>query len=298
MMRDFIEFIMLRRLNSLIAAGIFGAASLLFMPAAILSGGVISLIWLRRGATEGMIVAAGAAVIVGLAWYLVPLRPGFLFPLVLGLFPCVFLGAAALRRFASQGLMVTAVGALCLLYVAISHGVLEDVAGYWREWLKIAVKAVPGSTVVGFEKDGTVEYMNAFMAALIGGSTAASVLLGRWMQSVAYNPKGFAIEFCELRLSVLILVGLVGLKFAGRWLQSTTLQNDVLALAILLFGIQGLAVIHGVVRIRNLSWIFVLPPYALLFWSPQSFVEGVAALGAIDTLVDFRRRANPRTKNS
>jgi hypothetical protein len=58
----------------------------------------------------------------------------------------------------------------------------------------------------------------------------------------------------------------------------------------MMYFFQGLAVLHGIVAKRNLGAMWVLPPYLALPFAPQYVLMGLAVLGAIDGLVDFRAR--------
>jgi hypothetical protein len=114
-----------------------------------------------------------------------------------------------------------------------------------------------------------------------------ALLFGRWLQSLAYNPGGFGPEFRALRLPRLVLPVAVALVWgAGLW--SPVLVADLFMAAILVYFFVGLAVIHGVIAVRGLSWGWAAPVYLALVYLPQFVLAGLALLGAVDTFVNFR----------
>ncbi|MCX8048403.1 MAG: hypothetical protein N3A55_01920 [Methylohalobius sp.] len=289
-MREIAAFIMAGRWRALIAAGGFGLLGVFFLPLLLLSAAAVGLVTLRRGAREGGITMLGAACLVGSAFWLLPARPGFAFPLVFALWPPVWVGALVLRHTFSQGVSLTVVGMLIWGYVAAMHALTGDVVGFWRAWLEQAIANVPGATVEGFDYEGTLRLMNGLVAMVYGLSVFASLLLARWWQAILYYPGGFQSEFCELRTPRWLLPVLVAvLWLAGYW--SRVLLADLLLSAMAVYLFQGLAVVHRIVSVRNLSGFWLVPPYGLLVLMPQYAVVGLALLGALDSLFDLRHRA-------
>jgi len=292
-MRDFAAFIMRSRLHAIAMAGLFGVLSLKFLPLSVLSAAVLGLAALRKGWLEGVVVAAGAAVMVGGGFSLMELRPGLNFPLVFALWIPLLISAEALRRTESQGLALLAVGLTAGLFVLGMHWITGDVVEFWRSWLGRAVAAVPGATVQGFERDGTLRLMNGLIAVMYGFALMFSLLCARWLQSLLYNPGGFGHEFQRLRLPRLALPAIVGTIWAAG-AASPILVADFLMVAVMVYFFAGLAVVHGLVAIRRLHWAWSAPPYVALFFAPQYAIVGLALVGAVDALIDFRTRARKR----
>lgn len=289
-MREFAEFVMRSRYHAMGLAGLFGALSLLFLPFSFLSVGAVALVALRKGWFDGVLVVLGATILVVAGWFLVHLRPGLGFPVVLVLWPIALFGSAALRRSESQGMTLLVVASLCALFVIAMHVLTGDVTAFWRNWLQRAIGAVPGATLRGFERDGTVRLMNGLIAMLLGACSMLSLLLGRWWQALLYNPGGFGPEFARLRLSLMVLLGVVCVLLAAGYF-SQGLLADLFMVSVMMYFFVGLAVIHGVVAIRKLAWAWALPPYIALVFLPPYTLMGMAFLGAVDALVDFRARA-------
>lgn len=290
-MREIAAFIMASRWRGVAVAGVCGLLGVFFIPLILLSAATVGLVTLRRGGWEGVLVMAAAAIIVEGVFLLLPPRPGFPFPLVLALWPPVWIGALVLRYTFSQGLSLAVIGVWVLIYVAMMHVLTKgDVEGFWEAWLAQAIANVPGATVEGFRRDGTLRLMNGLVAMAYFASAIVSLLLARWWQAILYHPGGFHAEFCQLRLPRWLLPVLVGVIWlAGYW--SKILLADLMIVSMSIYLFQGLAVLHGIVSLRSLSSFWLVPAYALLVFLPQYAVIGLAFLGVVDSWLDFRRRA-------
>lgn len=289
-MREIAAFIMASRWRGVAVAGVCGLLGVFFIPLILLSAATVGLVTLRRGGWEGVLVMAASTLIVEGAFLLLSPRPGFPFPLVFALWPPVWIGALALRYTFSQGLSLAVIGVLILIYVATMHALTGgDVEGFWEAWLKQAIANVPGATVEGFRRDGTLRLMNGLVAMTYGASTIVSLFLARWWQAILYHPGGFHAEFCQLRLPRWLLPTLVGVIWlAGYW--NKILLADLMIVSMTIYLFQGLSVLHGIVALRSLSGLWLVPAYALLVLMPQYAVIGLALLGAIDSLLDLRSR--------
>ncbi|HUL11311.1 MAG TPA: DUF2232 domain-containing protein [Methylococcaceae bacterium] len=289
-MREFAEFVMRSRFHAMALAGFFGALSLSLLPLAFLSAGIVGLVALRRGWRDGLFVSVGASILVAAGWFLVQSRPGLGFPVVLALWLLVLLSAEALRRSESQGIALMIVASAGALFVIIMHALVGDVVAFWEAWLRRAVTGVPGATVQGFERDGTLRLMNGLIALLFGTSAMFSLLIARWWQSLLYHPGGFAPEFCRLRLPRMVLPGVVALLLVSGYF-SQGLLVDLFLICVMMYFFVGLAVIHGVVARRRVPWGWAIPPYIALAFLPHYALVGMAFLGALDSFFDFRGRA-------
>jgi hypothetical protein len=286
-MREVAAFLMRSLWIAGLAAGFFGVLALRLPPFAILGSAVVALVALRRGWVYGLTVALLAGLLVGIAWGLLPARPGLAFPLVFALWPPLLIATETLRRTESQGLALLAVGLAVAGYVVAMHLAVGDVVAFWHEWLKRAVAAVPGATVKGFEENNTLRLMNGFLGVLYGLSLMVALLFGRWLQSLLYHPGGFGPEFRRLRLPRLVLLLAVAAVWAaGGW--NPILVADLFMAGLLMYFFVGLAVIHGVIAARGLPVGWTAPIYIALLYFPEMVLAGLALVGALDTFVDFR----------
>lgn len=268
-------------------AGIFGVMTLRLPPFAIFSSALVALVALREGWQSGVWVAVIAGLIASGGWGWLGSRPGLAFPLVFALWPPLLVMAEVLRKTGTQGPALLVAGGVMLAFVLVMHAVTDDVVTFWHGWLKSAVAAVPGATVKGFEENDTIRLMNGFMALIFGLGLMLSLLLGRWLQALAFNPGGFAPEFRQLTLPRWLLPLTVLLIWAGG-LWDVVLLADLLMTGILLYFFAGLAILHGVIAVRGLPSLWLAPAYLLILFFPPQALAGLALLGVVDTFVHFR----------
>jgi hypothetical protein len=288
--REIASFILASRWRAVLAAAGFGLGGVYFLPLILLSAAAVGLVTLRRGGWEGLLTLGAASVLTGAMFWFLPPRPGFAFPLVFALWPPVWIGAMVLRYTSSQGASLTVMGVLTVIYVVAMHAITGGaVVDFWRSWLERAIANVPGATVEGFDYEGTLRLLNGLVAMIYGMSAFAALLLARWWQALLYYPGGFKSEFLALRTPRFLLPALIaGMWLAGYFSQLVLADLVLVALAIYLF--QGLAVVHAVISLRDLSGFWLALVYGLLVLIPQYGIVGLAWLGAIDSLFDLRSR--------
>jgi hypothetical protein len=288
--REIASFILASRWRAVLAAAGFGLGGVYFLPLILLSAAAVGLVTLRRGGWEGLLTLGAASVLTGAIFWFLPPRPGFAFPLVFALWPPVWIGAMVLRYTSSQGASLTVMGVLAVIYVVAMHAITGGaVVDFWRSWLERAIANVPGATVEGFDYEGTLRLLNGLVAMIYGMSAFAALLLARWWQALLYYPGGFKSEFLALRTPRFLLPALIaGMWLAGYFSQLVLADLVLVALAIYLF--QGLAVVHAVISLRDLSGFWLALVYGLLVLIPQYGIVGLAWLGAIDSLFDLRSR--------
>lgn len=267
--------------------GVFGLLALRLPPLAIVSAGLLAFVALREGWQRGCLAALLAGLLVGAGWWWLGSRPGLPFPLVYALWPPLLAMTQILRDSGSQGRALLVAGGVMLAFVLVMHAVTGDVVDYWHDWLKNAVAAVPGATLKGFEENDAIRLMNGFMALLYGLGLMLALLLGRWLQSIAFNPGEFAPEFRQLILPRWLLPVAVAAIWLGGLLDAILLA-DLLMVTILVYFFAGLAVIHGVIAVRALPSGWLVPVYLLVIFFPPQALATLALLGAVDAFVHFR----------
>ena len=294
-MRQLARFIMRGRIQAIGIAGLFGVVSIFVIPMGYVSGAALGLVALRKGDVEALLVLAGAGILVLLAEAVTPARPGLDFPLVVAIWLPVLVCSAVLRSSRSQGMVLLTVGIFAALFVLGMHLMTDDVVAWWKQWLEAAVSGVKGATLKGFEEDGTLRLMNGLVAVLYGASLMITMILARWWQAILYNPGGFREEFHALRLPRMLLPAVVAaLLLAG--LGSKGLLSDLFMVCIMVYFFQGLAIMHALTAKRRFGWGGLAPIYAALFFFPQYVLMGLAILGALDGIVDFRARPKGKTQ--
>ena len=294
-MRQLARFIMRGRIQAIGIAGLFGVVSIFVIPMGYVSGAALGLVAMRRGDAEALLVLAGAGVLVLLAEAVTPARPGLDFPLVVAIWLPVLVCSAVLRSSRSQGLVLLVIGIFAALFVLGMHLMTDDVVAWWKQWLETAMSGVKGATLKGFEEDGTLRLMNGLVAILYAASLMITMIIARWWQAILYNPGGFREEFHALRLPRMLLPAVVAiLLLAG--LVSKGLLSDLFMVCVMIYFFQGLAIMHALTAMRRFGWGGLAPIYAALLFFPQYVLVGLAILGALDGIVDFRTRSKGKTQ--
>lgn len=277
-------------------AVVMALASMLFGILLIPAGAIIALTTLRFGAREGFKIAALSTAL------LVVVRLGLGQGLAhsLGLaavaFAPAWLLACVLRVRRAQDWPLMLAALLVLTGAAFTRLAVGDVAKFWRKTLTPFFELMAKDAGARF----TAEQMD-FIAAQMHGWTmvaafallAGTVLLARWWQAELYNPGGFGSEFRELRLprGLTIAGGAAALAYASNrdGVLVLALAGDACVLLVVLFALQGLAVIHFLARVRGLTGAWLVTLYVMLMLVPQVAGPILATTGLADNIVDFRR---------
>jgi hypothetical protein len=281
-MRGLAEFIMRGRWQAL-AVAVLGAGSLLF---GWVSAAAIALVTLRKGLEDGGWLVLWALLPAVLAAWISGDSGSIL--LLLG----TFLLAGVLRYSVSLSLAMiasVAVGAASgLSLLAFSDAFLAEVVAVFSEVLTQLEASIPveeGAQVVlsrptALQVAGILAVGNAAVAVL-------SLLLGRWWQSLLYNPGGFALEFQALRLSrtwlLLLLAAALLLWSAGpEWVGWS-------AIAVVPLTAWGFALVHARAKLRGRGKGWLTGIYVLwLLIDPAKLM--LIGLVIADAWIDFRSR--------
>ncbi len=274
------------------------AAVLALLPfTGMLASALIALAVLRFGLREGLLVALVAAGGVAVLDLLSGGGTGRVVALVaINWLPVIGLAAVLARTVSlARTLQIAGIAGIGVV-VGVFAAAGGDPAEFWFEVLRDTV--LPFLEQVGMPMNREVlEEALPQMAMLMTGLAAAfwaaghfiTLLLARWWQAIVVNPGGFRKEFHSLRLGgVATMLGSLGFV-AGMLLDNALLTNVSLVL-VMVFAIQGLAVLHGVAGMAKLHWGWLVPPYVFLVMLPPHMVALLAVMGFIDHWVDFRGR--------
>jgi len=275
-MRALAEFVMRGRPQ---AIGVATAAAILPLMQ-WLSTSVVSLVILRRGVQEGMLVLAWALLPTGILFYLTK-NPSSLIALFgtaimayvlritlsweLTLIAAVVIGAVGgwiLEFFASEQLAAFAAAYLELMS---ANGLVEQ--------------SVEDTKVIlaGFFAVGQIYAMIMFLA------------LSRWWQSALYNPGGFGEEFHQLRLSPQLSLGLVVMMILFYAIGDVNITRYIPLVTVPLL-VAGVGFSHWYMARRQLSggWVFMF--YAALILLFQFFYPLLASLALMDSWFNLRQK--------
>ena len=278
-MRVLAEFIMRGRLQACLV-GVFGS----LLP--FVSVSTIGLVTLRKGASEGSLVSL---------WVILPLLLSYMFS-ASSPFMAVVSGVALINialvanahrvtadwNFSLGAATVSGIVLVCLAGLFFQAD-LNDFVNELEEMLATASEQT-GQTMLVLTRNGFL----AFVAWVVIFNTVIGLVLARWWQALLYNPGGFQEEFQMLRLSpklslVCLSIFIAGLALGGNyqlWLRLASIP--------LLIG--GLAIVHYVVQHKGFGRQVLVVMYCGLFLFGPVLMVLLGALGAADSVMNFRTR--------
>ena len=278
-MRVLAEFIMRGRMQACLA-GVFGS----LLP--FVSVSTIGLVTLRKGAAEGFIVSL---------WVILPLLLSYMFS-ASSPFMAVVSGVALINMALvanahrvtadwnfSLGIATLSGVVLVCLAALLFQAEMNDFVNELEEMLATASEQ-SGQTMLVLTRNGFL----AFVAWVVIFNTVIGLVLSRWWQALLYNPGGFQEEFQMLRLSpklslVCLSIFIAGLALGGNyqlWLRLASIP--------LLIG--GLAIVHYVVQHKGFGRQVLVVMYVGLFLFGPVLMVLLGALGAADSVMNFRTR--------
>ena len=278
-MRVLAEFIMRGRTQACLV-GVFGS----LLP--FVSVSTIGLVTLRKGAAEGFIVSL---------WVILPLLLSYMIS-ASSPFMAVVSGVALINMALvanahrvtadwnfSLGIATLSGVVLVCLAALLFQAEMNDFVNELEEMLATASEQ-SGQTMLVLTRNGFL----AFVAWVVIFNTVIGLVLSRWWQALLYNPGGFQEEFHMLRLSpklslVCLTIFIAGLALGGNyqlWLRLASIP--------LLIG--GLAIVHYVVQHKGFGRQVLVVMYVGLFLFGPVLMVLLGALGAADSVMNFRTR--------
>jgi hypothetical protein len=264
----------------------------LLFPLLWASGAAVALVGLRQGLQPGALVLVGAA--AALTVVLFPILgnalPGVIIAVLLWL--PVLVVAQILRTTVSLPLAVLGAGALGMLAVVLAYLALGDPAAWWQTQFSEAGldRLIAGG---GDLPEETLDFLTGILTGIMAVGLVlnwiASVLVGRWWQSLLYNPGGFRDEFLSLRLGRRAAWGVLALLVLSIATRSMLLANLLLPLTVV-FALQGVAAIHGAMSRAGAGRGLVVGFYVLVLLFAAQAMEILAVLGVVDNWLDVRSR--------
>jgi hypothetical protein len=298
MLSGIATFAMQGRWQAAVVTALLSFAALMLPPLSYLASGVVALTTLRIGPKEGVKIVAAATVIFTLiaglllgqfyisgAFLLSSWLPVLVITLVLGY----------TRSLAASLLAACGLG---LLVVFGTHLVLSDPAMWWQEILAPFVDLLgqqPGWQLDQTQTQDLIESLSAMMTGLVAAGLSVNVMLGlligRAWQAKLFNPGGFGSEFCQLNLgkqAALLTVVLMAIAVSPLK-ESLSLLVDCLPVVLTVFTLQGLAVVHAVVRQQQKHKFWLIAVYVLLVVMMPQMVVLLATIGVLEQWMNFRR---------
>lgn len=285
-------------LRGRLPATVTGAIGAFVPPFFLLSAAGISLVALRKGLSEALItvgLCSVVAAVLGAATAGSPLA-GAVYGATL--LPCVYL-AEVLRRFVSLRVAIVSSVALTTLAIVGLYLAVADPAVFWQERMLDAINdwKANGAPADMLEELGRLAEVFPYEAAtgmLLAGmllTYLGGLFIGRAWQAGAYNPGGFAKEFQALQLGRgMAVASCVCFILSG--IQAGSLFLNLAVVLLMVWLIQGLAIIHAVAAVMKVHWIGLAAIYAALvagWWTGNAIVLLVPLLGIISQFIDLRQ---------
>lgn len=255
-------------------------------PLFVFSAAAASLVTLRQGPAEGGLL---------LLWALLPAL-GLLFfaqqPVQLLTVTSTVLLAMVLRITASWTAVL--LGLILLGFISglmverLSPGlpIKEADAALWLETLNLeGLEQIDRRQLLA----GLMQMSLGVYATLLTFLMVGGLALGRWWQSLLYNPGGFGREFQQLRLPLSLALGLALLIGLGWSTGSGAVIGWTLLLTVPL-AIAGLALLHGLATRYGWGWPMLAGFYLLLLLMFQFVYPLLAGVALLDSIINFRGR--------
>ncbi|MEM7258009.1 MAG: hypothetical protein AAF404_11540 [Pseudomonadota bacterium] len=273
--------------------------STILAPLVVVSSAIVALIWMRLGATSGLITVGVSLLFsttIALMTSLPVLAPVAV--MVSSWLPVIVM-AWVLRDTVRLDMAILAGAVLVATVLVAVYAAIPDVAGSWRRLFSSVFEnpqLLPGQLQ---EMDPQLRermlttasrYITGLYGAMWFFLAALSLLLARSWQAHLFNPGGLQKEFHELRFGR--VASAASLIIAGAAVVTRfELLMAIAMLAVAVFALQGIAVLHGVVRRRGLGAAWLVAAYVLILLTMPESLIALAFCGATDAWFDFRKRA-------
>lgn len=273
--------------------------STIIAPLVVISSAIVALVWMRLGTRDGF-VTIGVSLLFSTAIAMLTALPA-LAPaaVIVSSWLPVIVMAWVLRGTIRLDLAILAGAALVATVLVAVYAAVPDIAGSWRKLFASVLEnpqVLPGQfqEMKPEVRDQLLNTASRYITGLYGAMwfflAALSLLLARSWQAHLFNPGGMRREFHELRFGNAVSV----IALAIALLAVVTRFELVMALAMLIcavFALQGIAILHGVVRRRGLGVVWLVVAYVLILFTVPESVIALAVLGVTDAWLDLRLRA-------
>ena len=306
-MRAFANFILRGRLQALLVTAAAALLTLMLPLFSHVAGGALALVTLRNGLVEAALIAIGAALALAALGHATQLNSELVnvvvLAMVLLMWAPVLIAANVLRATRSIELTLAALGALIAAAVLLFHMYVGDATAWWRNALEDVLMPVLQQLdipVAGGDRglliDAMSRMMTGVLAATVLFTAMINLFIGRWLQSLVFNPGGFGEEFRSIHLGRPMAITAVVILVLGSFLEGWigNLAVNLMFLVGAIFALQGLALAHAVSAIlrAHSAWLIVL--YILMLFALPQVALVLSAAGFADSWLDVRARLKAR----
>ncbi len=300
-MKFLAEYIMRGRWQAAMVASALAFLALLLPPASLLSSAAIALVTLRRGAHDGAFVMLSACAISALMSIF--LLNNYMFALAYSVvlwFP-VWIVAIILRESRRLSLVLQLTAIFGAIVVVLVYLFVKEPSVLWSQILTAVVEPMTSQLENSeIEVRQAITNMSKFMTGMLITGYISGLLfglfIGRWWQSVLYNPGGFRQEYLALSahpvfaiVSIIVLL----LAFFGSGTLSEVAWNVVIPI-FLFYVFIGTAIAHSLIAVMKAKTYLLPVFYVLLFLIPHVLLP-VALMGLSDTWLNLRNKTSMNT---
>jgi hypothetical protein len=301
MLRGIAEFAMRGRWYAAIAAAMIALAAMMLPPLTYLASGILALTTLRMGPKEGLkvVVATMAVFTLTAAWLFGQFEIALLF--LLSSWLPVFLAVLVLGYTRSLAAGIVAAVGIGLIFVLAMYTFVAEPALWWQQTLQPLMEALlqqPGWSLSQSDTQTLITEMAGILTGIAAAGVTLNVILGlvigRAWQAMLYNPGGFADEFRQLKLGKKFAAIAVALMIISVLpvSEQLSLLVDCLPAVLIAFAVQGLAVVHALIKQRQKPGFWLVIVYLLLVVMMPQMVVILATTGVLEQWMNFRRHSN------
>lgn len=298
MLQSLAQFTMQGRWQAAGVIALLSVAALMLPPFSYLASGVIVLCTLRMGPKEGMkVVVATTALVTLLAGLLLDkLFISGLF-LISSWLP-IFGASWVLGYTRSLAMSLLAATGLGIVVVLGTYLVLPDPVLWWQQVIEPLAETLaqqPGWQFNQAQTQAIVLNLSGMMTGLMAAGLSLNIMLGlligRSWQAKLYNPGGFASEFQQLKLgkSVAILTIVMMVVTALPLGDSVSILRSCLPVLLVVFTLQGLSVVHAIVKQQQRQSFWLVAVYVLLLVMMPQMAVLLTIIGVLEQWFNFRR---------
>lgn len=300
MLRRFTDFLLKNRLNAIIVTlvcafiPIIGSASIL----------IAGLVTLRKGMFEGALVLFASCMPYIVSYFTYPNVEGLEIALAAIVIMVIsniltWFFAVMLRAKNSWSFTLQIAGVMGAIFVVAVHLIYPDIQGFWQT--KLTVYFEKTASMVNKIKEGTnpadttaelvtiaKQYATGFIVLCVLFNAFLQLLIARWWQSALFSPGSLKQELYRIRfgylLAALFIVGIV-LSY-----QSNPIALDSMTILYGIFCIAGLSLIHSLIGLAELNWLWLILIYIGAIWLFPLSVLLLSVVGLLDVGFDIRKR--------
>jgi hypothetical protein len=298
MLQSLAQFTMRGRWQAAGVIALLSVAALMLPPFSYLASGVIVLFTLRMGPKEGMkVVVATTALFTLLAVLLLDKI------FITGLFLIsswlpIFGASWVLGYTRSLAMSLLAATGLGIVVVLGTYLVLPDPVLWWQQIIEPLAETLaqqPGWQFDQAQTQAIVLNLSGMMTGLMAAGLSLNIMLGlligRSWQAKLYNPGGFASEFQQLKLgkSAAILTIVMMVVTALPLGDNVAILRACLPVLLVVFTLQGLSVVHAIVKQQQRQSFWLVTVYVLLLVMMPQMAVLLTIIGVLEQWFNFRR---------